>query len=359
MGTTENLFGQRLRQARTMRGWSLRELAQETGSKVSHNALARYERGEMSPGSAVLIAVAAALEQPVDFFVRPFTIKLAGIRFRKKAGLSEMEKKAVREQAVDFLERYREAEEIVGDVRTFVPPLDGNPVRSLEEAEQLATALREKWNLGNDAIPSVIELLENKGIKVCELTAAVNDGFDGFSAATDAGPVVVLAGWLDKNLPRKRMTAVHELAHVVLPLPEDEELEEKIATYFAGAFLLPKETFSEAFGKVRNRFSLRELIEMKLQFGVSIMAMMTRANQLGLIQAATYRKFWEYVKQEQWREKGGEPGDEEYRGQEAPMRFPQLVRRAVAEEEISLSKGAALLNQDLGAFRKELREVIA
>ena len=40
------------------------------------------------------------------------------------------------------------------------------------------------------------------------------------------------------------------------------------------------------------------------------------------------------------------------------MRFRQLIRRAVAEERITLSKGAALLKQDLNTFRKELHGII-
>ncbi|OGV72727.1 MAG: hypothetical protein A3K19_02820 [Lentisphaerae bacterium RIFOXYB12_FULL_65_16] len=353
----DTVFGQRLRQARIMRRLSLRALADATGGKVSHNALARYERGEMSPGSPILLAVAEALGQSTDFFFRPFTVQLGEVRFRKKARLTGGKAEAAREQAADFVERFCEAEELAGDVRTFVPPLPDRATLSLpDQAEAAACELREAWDLGNDPIPSVVGLLESKSIKVCELD--VGPDLDGFCAATDAGPLVVLGA--TTNLPRRRMTSTHELAHVVLPLPDDEKLEEAIVRRFAGAFLLPREAFTDAFGKCRNGVGLRELIELKLTFGASIMAIMKRAEQLELVSVAMFERFCRYASQQGWRKPGqGEPGDDCYNGDETPSRFRQLVWRAVAEQQISLSKGAALLKQDLNSFRRDLKEVIA
>ena len=115
------------------------------------------------------------------------------------------------------------------------------------------------------------------------------EGLDGFCAHADGDPLVVLAR--TNNVPRKRMTCTHEMAHIVLPLPEDEKLEEKIAKRFAGAFLLPAPTFKAAFGKFRNRIGLNELIELKIEFGASIMAIMKRAEQLVMVSPQTFRNF--------------------------------------------------------------------
>lgn len=350
----DNLFGRRLQQARTMKGWSLRELAARTHDAVSHNALARYERGEMAPGSTILLAVAEALQQPADFFFRPYKAVLADVRFRKKSSLTGGKAKAAIEEANDFYERFREAEELAGDVRPYKPPLPmGSPLRSPEEAEQAAFELRRKWKLGTDPIPSVVGLLEREGIKVCETELA--DGLDGFCAHADGDPLVVIAQM--RNIPRKRMTCTHEMAHVVLPLPEDEKLEEAVAKRFAGAFLLPAETFQAAFGKFRNRIGLSELIELKAEFGASIMGIMKRAEQLGMVTPRMYVNFCKFASQNGWR-KNGEPGDAQCACEETPTRFKQLVWRAVAEQQVSLSKGAALLKQDLDVFRHELQDVI-
>lgn len=355
-----SLFARRLQQARAMRGLSLRGLEEAMHGAVSHNALAKYERGEMLPGSDVLIALADALSQSADFFVRPFRIEVSQVRFRKKAKLGIKRQAAVRELATDFVERYREAEELVGDVRVFQPPLHNRVIQSVNDAETAADELRNAWNLGTDPLPNVFELLESKGIKVLELPDEDRD-FDGLSAATDVGPVVVVATHLDQNLPRKRMTEVHELGHIVTSMTAgvDEKTEERLVAAFAGAFLLPRESFVEAFGQHREKFTVAELVAIKARFGASIMAIMRRALSLKLITDATYKSFCVVTSKWGWRSADkGEPGDDLYPGCESHSRFRQLVRRAVAEELISLSKGAALLGEPIEQVRKDLRQII-
>jgi Zn-dependent peptidase ImmA (M78 family) len=353
-----DVFARRLLQARTMRGFSLRALEAAVSTLVSHNALAKYERGEMMPGSEVLIALAEALSQSVDFFFRPFRVKVNEVRFRKKAKLGVGRQKAIRELAADYVERYREAEELAGDVREFSSPLASGKISTLAEAEEAAATLRKAWHLGLDPLPNIFELMESRGIKVLELPDDDRD-FDGLSADTEVGPVVVIASHLNQNLPRKRMTEVHELGHVTAHMADDldEKTEEKLIGAFAGAFLLPAETFTEAFGKNRHRFAVAELVEIKAHFGVSIMAIMRRARSLGLIEEPTYKNFCITVSRLGWRSKG-EPGDDRYVGCESDGRFRQLVRRAVAEESISLSKGAALLGEPLSRVRRDLEQVI-
>jgi Zn-dependent peptidase ImmA (M78 family) len=265
---------------------------------------------------------------------------------------------ALREQALEFFERYHEIEELVGDARPFPGRLKLRPVRTPEEAEAGAEQLRKVWDLGSDPLPNVVELVENHGIKVYEIPDA-NRGFDGLSAETEAGPVIALADWLNTNLLRKRMTVLHELSHLVLPLPETmtEREDEDIAKRFAGALLLPQETFIAEFGRGRTGISMAELIELKANFGASIMAIMMRARQLGLIKEAVFVQFFKHVGA--WRKAGEEPGDETYKGNESHSRFRQLVHRAVAEDHVSLSKGAALLHEDMAGFRRQLQERFA
>jgi len=355
---TPSPFPRRLLQARQMMGWSLRELSEQIGGAVSYAALAKYEHGKMEPSSGVLLALASALKQSPDFFFRPFRLQLTGIRFRKKSRLSVTAETAFREQACEYFERYQEIEELVGDVRSFVPPFPGESITAPEQAEDFARRLRAKWNLGMDPLPNVQQLLEDNGIKVFEL-ATEDRQFDGLKAGTGAGPVVVLASWLNSNLPRKRMTEVHELAHIVLPFADgttDREEEPPVAR-FAGAFLLPEESFKPAFGSRRNHLGVGELIQLKVTFGASIWAIMKRAEQLGLISPAVFQRFCIYANERQWRTEG-EPGDELYQGPERHGRFRQLVLRAVAEDIISLAKGAELLGIDLVTLRREFQEVV-
>jgi Zn-dependent peptidase ImmA (M78 family)/transcriptional regulator with XRE-family HTH domain len=354
------VFGRRLQQARTMRELSLRGLSEALKGVVSHNALAKYEGGLMMPGSKVLIALAEVLGQPMDFFFRPFQVELKEVRFRRKSRLGAKRRQAIQEQAADFIERYHEIEQITGEVRRFEPVLKKHTVRTPEDTEALADLLRQEWSLGTDALPNVQELLEDKGIKVFELDTDDTD-FDGLSAETDAGDVVVLASHLRNNQLRKRMTEVHELAHIALPIASglEESQEEAIVRRFAGAFLMPATSFREAFGPHRTSLSLGELINLKAQFGASIMAIMKRAQQLKLISDADFQGFSIYASKKGWRSGKEEDGQDAWKGVEQNFRFERLVMRAVAEDKISAAKGAALLNKSLDELRALLQEVVA
>jgi Zn-dependent peptidase ImmA (M78 family)/DNA-binding XRE family transcriptional regulator len=356
--SSADVFPRRLRQARAMRGLSLRALSAAIGGAVSHAALAKYEEGRMAPGSETLIALGAALALPVDFFFRPFRVAVKDVRFRRKAKLGAARQRAIRELAADYVERYREAEELAGDVRAYTPPLAGRPVATVAEAEKAAAMLRKAWSLGEDPLPNVFELMESRGIKVLELPCDDRD-FDGLSASTEVGPVVVIAAHLNGNVPRKRMTEVHELGHVVVPTAAglDGKSEEQLIGAFAGAFLLPATTFTEAFGEKRRRLGEAELVEIKARFGASIMAIMRRARSLGLIEELTYRDFCIKVGRWGWRSRG-EPGDDRYAGCESDGRFRQLVRRALAEGAISVSRAAALLGDSVGNVRREMAHMI-
>ncbi len=353
-------FGKRLQQARKMEGYSLRSLSEKMDKLVSYNALDRYEKGVMMPSGEVLQALSRVLNRPMDFFFRSMELELKKIEFRKRSSLSKRAEQAILERSRDFFERYTEIEDLLGENISFENPLDTPYTDTPQKAESQADNLRQKWKLGSVPIPNIHELLEDNGIKVHEVETE-DDRFDGFSADTDLGPVVVVSKKLDNNLLRKRMTLVHELAHIILDIPDSLSHKEKeaITSRFAGAILLPKDAFGREFGKHRDAISLGELIEMKFQFGASIWAIMYRARQLGWITEAVFKRFCSAASK--WRSEKKEPGDDEYfdhgLSHETNSRFRQLVYRGVAEGEISVSKGADLLEISLGAFRKGFREL--
>ena len=358
-GGIKETLPERIKQARVMAGLSLRGLADASNGVVSHNAVARYEKGVMLPGSAALSAIAEAVKQPLDYFIRPFhrRLDLRHVRFRRRVSkLGKKAKETLKDRSTDFFERYCEIEEILGVQHKFTNPLKQTLVTNSDQVVVLAQDLRDKWNLGSDPLPNVHELMELKGIKVHELKTQ-EKAFDGFSAETDSGPVVVIADWLNEDIPRKRMTEVHELAHVLLKIPKDmeERDEEEIVWAFAGELLMPEKEFADKFGN-RTRITLSELIALKSHFGVSIMALVNRAGKLGLIKESARVGFFKYASREKWRTIG-EPGGDVYSGSESNNRFRTLVHRALVERRITESKASALLGEGIEKIREDLRGV--
>lgn len=350
----KDIFGRRLSQARRMRGMSLRAVAEAMGGLVSYNALHRYEQGVMMPGDDVLIPVADVLDKPLDFFFRPFTVELRELQFRKTTGLGVKEVDAVKERATDFIERYCEIEQILDMHASFHDPLEDARYTTVNEAEDAADRVRAAWRLGEDPLNNVIETLEAKGFKVFEVDAP--QSFKGLAGWADNHPVIVLATWMNKDIPLKRFTALHEAAHLLALQHTDLTGKplEAFCNRFAGAILIPREVFRSDWGGFRHRISLEELIDLKRRYGMSIAAIMYRAHDLKLIDDSTHRQFSIIRRKRRWHLE--EPGD--YQGTEKSSRFEQLVLRATAEEEISFDKGAALLDKPLVDFQQTLSEFL-
>ena len=326
--------------------------AEKLEGKVSHNALHKYEQGQMMPDSEVLVALCDALGRKPDFFFREGTVKLEAVEFRKRASLGAKALTALRASATDFFERYQEIEELLNVPAQFRNPLANFVVHEERDVNAAAVKLRNEWKLGLDPIPSVVALLEEQGIKVFEADAP--ESFEGFAGKTGEWPVMVL----NRKRPsdRKRSTALHELGHLTLRFHNRlfaEKDKERLCHAFAGALLIPEPVFVESFGGHREQIATRELVEMKIRFGMSCQAIMMRARHLGLISQSTLQRF--FILWRKWGYNRKEPG--EYPLPEQAERFKSLVFRAAANDEISLSKGAYLMDQSLMEFREALQLV--
>jgi Zn-dependent peptidase ImmA (M78 family) len=256
---------------------------------------------------------------------------------------------ALREKANDFFERYLEIENLLGLRRDFVSPLEKFEIHEAADVEQAAVMLRDGWQLGRDPIPSVVSLLEDRGIMV--YAADAPDGFEGFAGHAGELPVMVIS----RNRPpdRTRLTALHELGHLVLRFHDglfSPKEQEQLCHRFAGAMLIPEQEFTEAFGGYRAKVSTAELVGMKVRFGISCQAIMMRARDLDLVSPSTLKGF--YFLWRKWGYQVKEPGA--WPGKETAQRFSSLVYRAAANEEISLSKAAYLMERPQAEFRKDL-----
>ena len=165
-----NLFAERFKSARVMSGMSLQDLANKIGNRVSRQALHKYEKGESYPDSEIMTLLCEALGVHRDFFSRESIVELGKIEFRKIEKLPSKEQNRVIEFSKEILTRYLELEDLLGISTKFENPLERwNSIESVEDVEKLAADIRKEWNLGNDPISNIVELLENKNIKVIDL----------------------------------------------------------------------------------------------------------------------------------------------------------------------------------------------
>ncbi len=346
-----DIFPRRLRQARLMRGFSLEKLAQSIAVPISRQAINKYEKGLMKPDSTVLIALANALDMKIDYFFRPFTVEVDKVEFRKKTGFTEKMANAVKERVREELERYLEIEQIAGAKVHFTLPR--KEVRSLDDAKEFAREIRQILFLGNDGVSNITEVLEDNGVKVIELSE--NEGFDGLSGfANEEIPLIVVNG----NLPteRKRFTALHELAHLLIDIPagiSPREVE-VLCNAFANEMLLPAVVLKSKVGNTRHDISLSELTDIQRQFGISVDDIMASLHELGVISDNRYNGF---LKKKNSMADFRALVEKSRVDPEKSGRFARMVYRALADGIITSSKAAVLLNTSVDNIKSNLQLV--
>jgi len=358
----ENIFGNRLASARKMAGVSLQELSALLGDDgVTRQALNKYEQGKMKPESKILIALAKALKVKVDyFFTQPnYEIKLKEVEYRKfLTKISKPQQASIEEKAKAAFERYFELEDILREDLTPEYFDFSSVVKDFKTAELAAKELRKKWDLGYDAIPDVVEMLEDKGYKVIELDAP--EGFDGLKAKVNNEPVIALNSNQNAvtDMVRKRFTALHELAHHALQFPEEmkEKEQEKLCHAFASAVLYPEDMARKELHKDRFHFYEQELVLLKERWGISISAIFSRAKQLGLISDYVYKKFNIGFRKRGYHKPGMEPG--KYLSKEKPNRLERLIYLGLAKEVLSINEAAYFAGINSWELRKKMNRLV-
>lgn len=356
------MFGDRLKLARKRAGYSLRSLSTALDGEVSAQAIGKYERGEMMPGSGVLTRLCRTLGVSPEYLLSEQVEELEAVEFRKLSGTSAGDRARVEAEVIDALQRYLAIEEILEiDSGAWREPGCRNRfVGREEEGEILADELREDWELGIDPIPNMTALLEDRGIKV--LVMPLPGRVSGLTCLVrrprQKSKVPVIVVNRDVTLERRRLTLAHELAHRLI----DEESpvdHEKASTVFAGAFLIPRDHLLREVvqkgGVRRNALGYREIVHLKRTYRVSAAALLMRLKQVEVIDEATLIYAFQTFARG-WR--SAEPDPLERDGEEGlhelPRRFERLCYWALAERLISPGKAGELLQQSQAEIEQGL-----
>lgn len=333
----------RLKQLRLAKGLSLDGLAARLGGLVTKQALSKYETGKAKPSPAVLNKLASVLGvKAASLWAEP-TISCNFIAYRKGSGLRKQEQTRVEALVCGMLEERIRLRDLLHEPAKVALPIKGFPIEAISDAEAFAKELRALWGLGLEPLASVTGTLEDHSVFVAEIEAS--ERFDGLSAvAYDSeqnlsGAAVVsrtsLAG------ERQRLNLAHELAHLVLEVPESIN-EEKTAFRFAGAFLAPDEILFREVGRKRGFIQTAELLLLKQRFGMSLQALIYRLHDLGIISDTHYRQWFMDINRLHW--KKHEPSE---LPPEQPMWLRKSVLRCVAEGLLTEEDGMKMLGESM------------
>jgi Zn-dependent peptidase ImmA (M78 family)/DNA-binding XRE family transcriptional regulator len=296
---------ERLELARQAAGLRKNELAERVG--VTPAAISQFEHGRANPSAATLAKLALALGMPVEYFARdgrPLRqANAAAAFFRSLRSTRQRDRTLAAARAMFVWEVVRLLERHIELPEPAIPEFSLPPEADRDAIEEAASAVRAAWQLPPGPVAHMVRLLEAHGAVVVRLRGLGRE-VDAFSCL-QGRPIVVL--WGDKeDKARARFDAAHELAHLVLH-PEAEpgnKILEAQADAFAAAFLMPREYI---YAQLPRRVDFRRLLELKMQWGVSLGALLYRARTLGVIGESSYRRAMARMSSEGWRR--DEPGD--------------------------------------------------
>ncbi|MBI5807177.1 MAG: helix-turn-helix domain-containing protein [Ignavibacteriales bacterium] len=337
------MLGQRIKQFRLAKNYSLDELVAATGGIVSKVALSKYERELIKPSNKVLTAIAKALNvKTINLALQP-NVKVQFIAYRKGSGLSKKEQSNVESLITSKLEDRVKIQDLLFSSSKPNLPVKSFKVKSIKDVESFAIELRSKWKLGLDPISNLTELLENNFVHVIFIDNAKS--FDGISALVYANDTQLkAAAVVSKNhIPgeRQRLNLAHELGHIVLDIAPNLD-EERVAFRFGGAFLAPKDSVLNIVGSRREHFQPRELFILKKIFGISIQALLFRLRDLDIISQTSFSNWYRLINKNNWKKNEPMPMEEE-----TSHWFEKNVLHAFSEGLISSDEAARLLGENI------------
>jgi len=342
------IFAKRFKSARLKSGLSLQALADKIGESITKQAISKYEQDKAMPDSKKMIELAKAMNVKLDYFFRParVEIELSDPAYRKRSSISAKRLNMINEEVRDLIERYIEAENLFNISEPVkLPEQDVRNISSFEDVEKLAKNVRELWNLGNDPIESIVDILEDNNFKVALIES--DDKFDGLSCWGN-NEIPIIISKMNCSGDRQRSNLAHELGHLLMNVDDDFD-EEKAALRFSASFLVPRDVAFNELGENRKKLNWEELLILKQKYGMSVQQWVYRAKDLGIISFSHFRSWFIRFNKLGTKREFGNPIVNE-----SPTRMRKIVFQGLAEEIIFPPKAAELLNCSVNEIKKSI-----
>lgn len=338
------IYGARVKQARELRGMTQEVLAAKI--RRDQSLIAHIENGMKEPSPEVLEEISAITNLPTSFFSKPAEVQLPGgsLLWRAHASIS-------RKEATEAL-RYADVVFSLGvHLIQKVAPLPITISVRKERPEEAARHTRMSLGLEpTTPIPRLIRTLESAGVWVLPIPAL--QGRDAFSVWADVAgtDIPVMAVSVGQPGDRLRYNVAHELGHLVmhktLPMKTPGEIEEE-ANHFASEFLAPQNAMTQ---ELKAPLTLTRVARLKPKWGISMQALIRRANDLHIISERQYRYLFQQLSAKGWRI--AEPPN-----LNVPVEKPRLIAK-LAEVAYKTPSRFARIASEVHLSEGEVRKIL-
>ena len=280
--------GERVKQARELRGWTQDALAKRL--KRTQAAIAQIEGGSYGASDRLIDAISHETELPLAFFERETA---PGFCFGSLKFCAHP-RTTGREQ----VEAYRHAE-IAYEIFLFLysrlspipPDLKMLSVHPSEAARLTRKALRLP---ADEPVPNLLNILEHHGTAVLALPPLKER--EAFSVWQDSLPIIAISDGRPGD--RLRLTCAHELGHLVMHSKKLRfQVDDREADQFAAEFLMPSRAMRQ---ELKPPIILTLLGELKVRWKVPMKALLRRSRVLEIITERQYRYLLEQMAIKGW-----------------------------------------------------------
>lgn len=355
-------LGKELQQARKQRGLTQDEAAKVI--EVARTTLTAIEKGERRIRAEELIKLAQVYGRPVSDFVRsrpqvePFQVQFRGPYRPTNEEEQEIEKSII--ILAELARNYLELEEITGKplVRRYPVEYEIGHLPVEHAAEDAALAERTRFGLGDEPVPILRDLLEQRiGVRIFYLPLYPSKFSEMYYYDDQVGACIAVNSLHPED--RRRWSLAHGYAHFLAHRYKSEALmedgyqrkpeTERFADYFATYFLLPTTGLTRRFNGIRRatgKVTPADLCNLAYHYGVSFEAVTRRLEEMKLLPTGTFDKLHRSgFKVQEARQKLG-LGDIPARNDKFPLHYQYLAVEAFDRELITEGQFARFLQVD-------------
>lgn len=299
-------LGKELQQARKQRGLTQDEAAKII--EVARTTLTAIEKGERRIKAGELLKLAQAYGRSVSDFVRPrpqvepFQVQFRGPYRPTSEEEQEIEKSII--LLAELARNYLELEEITGKplARRYPGEYEIGHLPAEHAAEDAALAERTRFGLGDEPVPILRDLLEQRiGVRIFYLPLYPSKFSEMYYYDEQVGACIAVNSLHPEE--RRRLSLAHGYAHFLAHRYKPEALiedgyqrkpeNERFADHFAFHFLMPTTGLTRRFNGIRRttgKVTPADLFVLAHHYGVSFEAITLRLEEMKLLPTGTWDK---------------------------------------------------------------------
>ncbi|WP_337969541.1 spr1629 family repressor/antitoxin [Virgibacillus salexigens] len=336
-------IGENLTNLRIMHSYSRKQLSEMLN--VTEQAVWQYENNYTSPKMQVVNDLKSIFNVKSKYFYKkdalkrffePENIPIMNIAYRSKIMhvISKTQSEAKHVEYLDSFVNYLIAnlslptqksiqlrDEVINYLNT------SNDDRKIQ-IHKIAKLARNRIGLRDDTNDNLLFSIEKSGIFIFE--KPIGDEVDAYSLWSRQDRPYIILGNIKRSAVRRNFDIAHELGHLLLHYKveftnldrkEHKELERE-ANQFAGAFLLPEESFLEDMESIHHVTNPDAYIDLKKKWKASLQVLGYRAANLDILDSKKHRNFYAALHRKGYLKR--EPLDEMI-----PIQKPQKIKSII------------------------------